>query len=66
MEFNVEKLEAHRIVLNENPRDFAKKIGVSHQWYYAVISGKKLLNPRIKTIDKIADALGLDPKDLLK
>ena len=66
MEFNVKKLEAHRIVLNENPRVFAKRIGVSHQWYYAVIAGKNLLNPRLKTIDKIADALGLDPKDLIK
>ena len=67
MEFNVKKLEAHRIVLNENARDFAKRIGVSHQWYYAVIADNNLhLNPRINTINKIARALGLDPKDLIK
>jgi transcriptional regulator with XRE-family HTH domain len=66
MELNVKKLEAHRIVKNENPRVFAKRIGVSHQWYYAVISGVKPSNPRLETINKIAEALGLEPKDLIK
>jgi transcriptional regulator with XRE-family HTH domain len=67
MELNIKKLEAHRIVFNENPRVFAKRIGVSHQWYYAVIAGKNSgVNPRLETINKIAENLGLDPKDLIK
>ena len=66
MELNVKKLEAHRNVSNETPRDFAKRIGVSHTWYYWVMSGKFLGTVRLKTLDKIAEALGIPAKDLIK
>ena len=65
LEFNSKLIEAHRTVLKENPRKFSIRLGVSHQWYYDVVAGKKI-NPRIETINKVADALGLDPKDLIK
>jgi DNA-binding XRE family transcriptional regulator len=66
MELNVNKLEAHRIVFKENPREFAKRLGVSHQWYYIVIGDTGLkINPRLQTINKIAKALGLDAKELI-
>lgn len=65
MELNVERIEAHRIVLNEKPRQFAARIGMSHQWYYDLINGGKA-NVRLDTINKIAASLEVKPKDLIK
>jgi len=65
MEINIEKLEAHRIVLNENARQFAKRLGLSHAWYYKIKNGERI-NARLDTIEKIAEALKLPAKDLIK
>ena len=34
MKINIEYLEQLRAAYNENPREFADRIGVSHQTYY--------------------------------
>ena len=65
MELNVDKLEAHRNVLNENPRQFAIRLGVSHAWYYKVLNGE-MKNPQIETLNKVSDALGIPAKDLIR
>ena len=67
MQVDITKIEAHRIVLGLNIRDFAKKIGMSHQWYYSLVDkNNNHSNLRIETVNKIASALGLKGKDLIK
>ncbi len=39
-------------------RQFARRIGVSYQWYYDFIEADKV-NPRLETVQTIADALGV-------
>lgn len=65
MKLNVQRIEAHRIVLNEKPRKFAQRIGMSHQWYYDLINDGKT-NVRLDTINKIAELLGINPKELIE
>lgn len=66
MDINIKKLEAHREVFDENVRDFAKRIGVSHTWYYSLLDGNNQ-NPRIETIARIARKLDLkSAKDLIQ
>ena len=45
------------------PSELARRMGVSRQAVSKIFSGNGIT---LKTIDKIADALGLDPKDLIK
>ena len=65
MQLDIVKLEAHRIVMDINKRQFAKKLGVSHQWYYTAVEEDKAPNPRLATINKIAKALDLNPLSLI-
>ena len=68
MEIDKNRLEAYRTVFNDNMRAFAKRIGVSHAWYYDLVKAKSEYadNARLSTINKIADALGIPAKDLIK
>jgi len=65
MEINKEKLESFRGLYSENARRFALRIGVSYQWYYDFLEAERI-NPRLETIQTIADALGIPAKDLIK
>ena len=66
MKLNTQKLEAFRTIHNENPRQFAKRIGVSHAWYYQVIKKNGGTNPSLGIVNKIAKALDVEPRDLIK
>ena len=46
-----------------NASELARRMGVSRQAISKIFSGNGIT---LKTIDKIADALGLNPKDLMK
>ena len=67
----VEIMELHRskikLEMEKNgwsPSELARRMGVSRQ--HVSIFLNKNGGITLKTIDKIADALGLDPKDLIK
>jgi transcriptional regulator with XRE-family HTH domain len=64
MHVNVEKLEKIRAAFGENVRDFAVRIGVSHQWYYNLINSKGN-SPNLKTVAEVGDKLNLSVKDLI-
>ena len=66
MKIDVERLELLRTGFRENPREFAKRIGLSHAWYYQLIRKNGGQNPSLKTLHKIARALNIEPRDLLK
>lgn len=64
MKVNIEYLEKIREAYKENIRDFAKRIGVSHQTYYNMQKGNG--QPTLDTIDIIAKNLKLkDARDLI-
>jgi DNA-binding XRE family transcriptional regulator len=56
-------IESQRKKLKISKRQLAKDIGISRQAYYDIIANK---STRTETLDKIADLLGLNVKDLLK
>lgn len=64
MELDIKRLEALRKAYGENVRDFAKRINISHAAYYYFLQKKR--TPTLETIGKLAKALGLDSKDLIK
>ena len=64
MELNIKFLETLREAHGENVRQFAKRIGVSHQTYYNYTRGKS--EPTISIIGKIGEKLRLkDAKALI-
>ncbi len=58
---NVKSLMASR---NLTANSLAKAAGLNHAGLYSIVQGK-VRNPRIDTIEKIADALGVTVVDLL-
>ena len=66
MELNIKYLEAHRMVARQSVRKFAYRIGVSRTWYYHAMHGRFLTTVRLKTLDSIAEKLGIPVKDLIK
>ena len=66
MRIDKDRLEGFRKLYAESPRRFSIRIGVSYQWYYDLIDGENNANPRLETIQTIADALGIPAKDLIK
>ena len=66
MRIDRDRLESFRRLYAESPRRFAKRLGVSYQWYYDLIEDTNTANPRLETIQTIADALGIPAKDLIK
>lgn len=64
MKLNIEYLEVLRKAYNENIREFAKRIGVSHQTYYNFQKGNG--QPTLETIGHIAKNLKLiDGRELI-
>lgn len=66
MELNTKKLEQFRSIYSENPREFAKRLGVSHAWYYQLIKKNGGTNPSLGIVNKIARALDIEPRDLIR
>jgi DNA-binding XRE family transcriptional regulator len=63
---DVEKLEHFRKAHGETPREFAKRIGVSHWSYYKWISNTHPGLPSLKTLGRIAHNLGVTTRDLVR
>ncbi len=63
MEVNAAKLKELREARGLSVRGLAKKAEVSTETVYSVEHGKR--QPSMKTLDKIARALGANPVDLL-
>ena len=55
------RLEMERYGWNDS--ELARRMGVSRQAVFKIFARNGIT---LKTIDKIADALGLNPKDLIK
>jgi hypothetical protein len=62
MEINIKKMERERGLLGLSKYAFSKKIGIHHQNYDYILKAKQT---KLPTIQKIADFLGIDGKDLL-
>jgi hypothetical protein len=62
MKLNTKKIEAERKRIGETKTAFAARIGMSVSAYCRVIDKA---TTKIKTISAIANALHLDPRDLL-
>ena len=65
MRINIEKLESIRKAYGEGIREFVKRIGVSHQWYYNIINGQET-QLYLETINKISKNLKIKWQDLIK
>ena len=63
MEVDTTKLKKLREKHGFSVRGFAKEAGVSTETVYSVEHGKR--QPSMKTLGKIAQALGVNPRDLL-
>ncbi len=63
MEVNATKLKELREARGLSVRGLAKEAGISTETVYSVEHGKR--QPSMKTLDKIARALGANPVDLL-
>ena len=64
MHINIRKLEKIRLKRDQAKTHFAKSIGISCNQYYNYIYGYG--TPKEKTIKKIAENLGVDPKELVE
>ena len=65
MKINAKKIKTEMKRLGWNYERLAKEMGVVRTYIYAYLDNKHS-NPTLKTIQKFADALDLDGKDLLK
>ena len=63
MELHKSKIRLEMEKNGWNESELARRMGVSRQAVFAFFRRDGIT---LKTIDKIADALGLDPKDLIK
>jgi len=64
MEINTRKIQIELDRLKWTRYRLAKEMGVKTQWVYYVMSGKQN-GFTFRTVERIATALGLDPKDLI-
>jgi len=65
MQLNREKINRELTRLGWKQTDLARQMGLHRQQINRLlIPGQNAIT--LKTIDKLADALGLDPKDLIK
>ena len=64
MDFNRKKIQIELERLGWSESELAKKAGSHRQWLNAIMTGKRGIS--LAGIQRIADALGLDPKDLIK
>lgn len=64
MEVNTERLRELRWRRVLSMRDLEERSGVSHNTIWQIESGRQGAHPR--TIRKLAEALGVEPEELLK
>lgn len=64
MRINIKKIEQELTRLGWSKYKLAKEMGVKHQWVYFILSDRK--NCTLRSIERIGDALAIDPKDLIK
>ena len=62
MEINIRKFERERESLGLTKQELAKALGIHYQNIDYILKTKQT---KLKTIQKIADFFGIDPKDLL-
>lgn len=62
MEINIKKFEREREQLGLTKQELAKALGIHYQNIDYIMKTKQT---KLKTIQKIADFFGIDPKDLL-
>ena len=63
MELNRKKIVMELDRLGKNQAWLAREMGVTRQWIFQIINNSN--GATLKTIDKIGQALGIDPKDLI-
>lgn len=63
MKPNLERINYEMDRQKLTPRALARLAGLSHQLIYTIKSGKK--NTSLSTLDAIAKALNVEPKDLI-
>jgi transcriptional regulator with XRE-family HTH domain len=64
MEVNVEKLRELREARALSMRELAERSGVTHQTIYRLEHGQRNAHPR--TVRHLAEALGVEPLELIK
>lgn len=64
MKLNIEKLQSELTRIDRTQAWLAKQMKVRPQWVYQIFNND--ISHTMRTIQKIADALNLDPKDLIK
>jgi len=63
MKLNLDKIQKLMNKQGLNKTALALKMGVKESWVYEILAGRQ--GKTFATLEKIADALGVDPKDLL-
>ena len=63
MKINIEKIRLEMDKQGINAPALALKMGAKESWVYEILAGRQ--GKTFATLEKIADALGTDPKDLL-
>jgi len=63
MKINKRKIELELKRLGWSKYRLAKEMGAKHQWVYYVLNNENSFT--FRTVERIARAIGADPKDLL-
>jgi len=63
MKLNTKKINIELQRLGWSRYRLAKEMGAKTQWVYFILSDRK--NCTLRSIQRIADALAIDPKDLI-
>uniref|UniRef100_A0A6H2A6C1 Putative DNA binding, helix-turn-helix domain containing protein n=1 Tax=viral metagenome TaxID=1070528 RepID=A0A6H2A6C1_9ZZZZ len=63
MKINIEKIRLEMDKQGLNPPALASKMGKKESWIYEILAGRQ--GKTFVTLEKLAEALGTDPKDLL-
>ena len=63
MRLNIKKIEHELKRMGWTKYRLAKEMGAKTQWVYFILSDRK--NCTLRSIQRIADALAIDPKDLI-
>lgn len=66
MKLNIDRILYEMDKLKWNPSRLARETGVSRQAVLYWLNKENGHSPRLGTIQKIADALNVEPKDLIK
>lgn len=60
----IEQVEAVRMKKGMRKTELARRCDRSYVWYYDMLKGKS--NPRLETIQALADALGVSPTEFFR